>query len=307
MNITQRQLLMFTLVASVQSVSRASTLLGLSQPALSRALQDFEAQLEVKLFSRTTRSIVLTPEGKRFLPVVQRLLGDLKHAVESLRHEKDELGGSVTIAAGTSFACSVMPAVLRDFAQKHPAVRVQLQEDTSTGIMAKALRGEIDFGVGDKAGESDVLEFKHLLDAPVGVLFNPEHFRVPQRPQLSRLSKLPLVRETGDVNVINLLRLHGADVIAVMEVGFEVSSLSLQLALTRTGAGVAILSALGASHPLAQDLQFAPIAPVAKREVFLTYRKDRHVRPAARALIDCMLDALPKVELNRLVRRAPGP
>jgi LysR family transcriptional regulator, carnitine catabolism transcriptional activator len=306
MNIYQRQLHLFVLVASTLNISRASAVLGVSQPALSRAIKDFEDELGVALFRRTTRSVVLTPEGQQFLPMAKRFLGDLHHAVESLKNEKNELGGAVSVALGSAFAASVLSVVLRDFLHKHPGVHVDLNEDSSTGIAARVQRGEVDFGIGTRVGDVQSMVYERLLTAPIGIVFNPEYFRLPQRPSTARLKKLPLIRDVDDASVMNLLRLDGSEAISGIQVGNHVSSLALQLALTKAGVGVAVVSALAASHPMADDLQFVPLLPAASRELFLICRKDRPLRPPARALVDAMVNALPALPLHRLVRVGAG-
>jgi LysR family carnitine catabolism transcriptional activator len=68
------------------NISRASEALHISQPALTRALKEFESQISTVLFERTTRRLALTPEGERFLPTAQRLLSDLTEAADSAAH-----------------------------------------------------------------------------------------------------------------------------------------------------------------------------------------------------------------------------
>lgn len=302
MNLTQRQLRMFTLVASTLSISRASEALHLSQPALSRAIREFELQLGVTLFQRTTRSLVLTAEGRRFLPVAQRLLSDMNHAVKTVLDEDQALGGIVSIAAGTAIACSVLPEVLRKFSREHPSVRINLRDDNSRGIVERVMRSDVDFGIGSVVGESNSLELLPLLSAPIGLLFNPDCYKLPRRAGLAQLTKLPLLKETDDTSIMNLLRLHGSSIVASMESGIEVSSLAVQLAMARAGVGVAVMSALGASHPSAAGLRFTPLSPAIKRDVFLIHRRDRPLRAAACAMADEIIRALRHERLHPLVR-----
>lgn len=302
MNLTQRQLRMFTLVASTLSISRASESMHLSQPALSRAIQEFETQLGASLFHRTTRSLALTSEGKRFLPIARRLLSDINHAVESVRDKELALGGTVALAVGTAFACTALATVLRDFYKKHPTVRITIRDDNSKGITDRVMRSEVDFGIGTVVGESDSLAMRRLLTAPIGFVFNPSHFTLPQSPTVAQLEKLPLLKETDDSSIMNLLRLRGSGVVSMMESGMEVSSLGVQLSLAQAGAGVAVMSALGASHPSAAKLRFVRLSPIVQREVFVMHRRDRPLRPPAMALIEAIVLALPKADMHPLVQ-----
>ncbi|MDQ2081472.1 LysR family transcriptional regulator [Xanthobacteraceae bacterium Astr-EGSB] len=307
MNISQRQLRMFTAVAQEMNFSRASATLNISQPALTRAIREFEAQLGVLLFQRTTRRLTLSEEGRRLLPVAQRLIDDMRQAVAELRAPAAGLGGTVTIATGTAFGCTVLPRVLLEYTRRHPQVRVVLRDDNSEGITARVARAEVDFGIGSIIRADVVLTAVKLLDAPLGILAHPGHFALPRRASPPCLARLPLLKEADDTSIMQLLRQHGAGIVAAMERGVEVSNLATQLALAAAGVGVAVLSALGASHADARHLAFVPLAPAIRREVFLMHRFDRPLRPAARALWDLILTELPRAPLHERVTVAAQP
>lgn len=295
MNLTQRQLQLFTATAATLNLSRAAERLHLSQPAFTRALQALEHQLGVRLFERSTRRMELTPDGQRFLPSAQRLLDDLRHAVADLQGDGSGLSGRVAVALGTAFGGCAMPAVLRAFAAAHPAVRVQLLDDNSQGITARVAQGEVDFGIGAVVGTAAGLVAQPLLQAPLGLLAHPAHHRLPPRPSLARANTLPLIKEAEDTSIMQLLRAQGSPWAAAMDAGVEVSSLSLQLSLVQAGLGVAVLSALGASHPQAAGLRFVPFAPRVWRQLVLLHRRDRPLRPAALALAAAIHAAVPQV------------
>ena len=121
-------------------------------------------------------------------------------------------------------------------------------------------------------------------------------------PELLR--RLPLVKEAEDTSVMTLLREAGSPWVGPMQQGVEVSSLAIQLALVAAGVGASILSALGASHPVARGLLFVPLRPAIERHVQLLQRRDRALRPAAQALADCLVEALTEAPLHPRVRVA---
>lgn len=296
MNLTQRQLQLFTTTAVTLNLSRAAERLHLSQPAFSRALQALETQLGVRLFERSTRHMALTADGQRFLPAAQRLLDDLRYAVADLQGQGTGLSGRVVLALGSAFGGCVLPTALSAFGRAHPAVRVQLLDDNSQGITARVAQGEVDFGIGSVVGAAAGLVAHPLLQAPLGLLAHPAHHRLPSRPSLASAQTLPLVKEAEDTSIMQLLRSQGSPWAAAMEQGVEVSSLSLQLSLVQAGLGVAVLSALGASHPQAGGLSFVPFGPRVWRQLFLLHRRDRPLRPAAHALAGAVLSALHQVD-----------
>ena len=288
MNLNQRQLRMFTVLATEGHFSRASEQLHISQPALSRAIQELEAQLGVPLFNRTTRQLALTEEGERFLPMAQRLLRDMAHITEELRGQATGLRGAVTLAVGTAFGSVLLPRMLLRFRQAYPLVQVRLLDDNSAGITSRVLSAEADLGIGSPLGDTAALACERLVSAPLGLLWPPEPSAVHQ----SMRDQLPVLREPGDSSIMNILRMRGSPLVARMQQGVEVSSLAMQLALARSGVGVAVVSALGASHPLAQGLCFEPLLPTIEREIFLMTQRTRLLSVAAKALMATIRETL---------------
>lgn len=305
MNLSQRQLRMFVITAKLLNISRAGEALHITQPALTRALREFESQLGLPLFRRTTRQVSLTPEGERFLPVAQRLLADLDHAASDLQERARGVSGSLAIAVGTAFGSTVLPSVVRDFAAAHPAVRLRLIDENSGAITARVARAEADLGIGSPVGDTAALDCRPLLSAAIGLLGDARRFALKARPRQSDLETLPLLKEPADTSIAHVLQSHGSEWVARMEGGVEVSSLALQLALARAGAGVALLSALGASHPAAAGLRFVPLSPTVRRELFVMRRRDRPPAPAATAFLDLLDKGLRAARLHAGVKLAP--
>ena len=250
MNLSQRQLQMFVTTAKALHISRASEQLHISQPALSRAIQELESQLGVQLFARTTRQLALTHEGEHFLPVAQRLLYDLEHAARDLAEQATGLSGTVTLALGTAFGCSVLPSILRGFAQSHPKVRVRLIDDNSAGISARVARAEADLGIGSVFGDTSTMHCQLLLTAPLGILGDPKRFDLRAATQQGDLRELPLLKEPSDSSIMQVLQMRGSAVVPMMGNGFTISddssdtpfgsSINLSRYLYKTGGSCAI-------------------------------------------------------------------
>lgn len=212
----------------------------------------------------------------------------MRQALLDLREQSSGLSGTVTLAVGTAFGSTVLPVALQRFAVSHPGVRLRVLDDNSAGITARVVRAEADLGIGTPVGDTRGLDCERLLSAPLGLLGDAARYRLTAHAGHRELARLPLLKEPSDTSVSQVLRAHGSELITLMERGTEVSSLSLQLALAHAGVGVAVLSALGASHPAAKGLHFAPLRPRLAREVFLMRRSDRAASPSCRALIDAI-------------------
>lgn len=297
MNLSERQLRLFVTTAALGNISRASEALHISQPALTRAIAVFEGQMGAPLFVRTTRRVVLTPEGEAFLPTAKRLLEDLAEAGRMFSPQGLGVRGQVTVAVGSSFGSIVLPGAIAAFQAAYPGVRLRVVDDNSEGIARKVRLADVDLGIGSAVGDVDALACRRLLKAPLGLLAPPRHFDITDA-DAQGVQRLPLLRESADTSIMQLLRMHGSALLAPMSQGVEVSSLAIQLALADAGVGVAVLSALGASHPLARGMRFVPLQPQVERELFVMRRRDRPQSLAARAFEDAVVRHLPQAALR---------
>jgi LysR family transcriptional regulator, carnitine catabolism transcriptional activator len=307
-NLSRRQLQQFVAAASHPSLSRAAEQCHVSQPAFSRALQALEVALGTRLFERSTRHLALTRDGERLLPRARRLLEDIDELARDAREPLgSELAGSVSLAVGTAFGSTVLPKALHAFCSRHPRVRVQVIDDNSRGITERVHDGVVDLGIGSLVGAGGALQGAPLLSAPLGVIAAPARHGLPARATLAQLRRLPLVKESEDTSIMSLLREAGSPWVGAMEDGVEASSLAIQLALVAQGLGVSIVSALGASHPMARGLLFVPLRPVLLRHMQLLHRKDRSQRPATAALAVAIQQAVMTAPLHAQVRRQRRP
>ena len=302
MNINQKQLTLFITTAQAGHITRASEILGISQPTLTRGLAKFESELGVELFSRTTRRVSLTPEGLRFLPVAQRLLNQMEDACEELQGHAQEVSGRVSLTMGSTVGGTLMPPMVKQFIRRYPSVRVRVVESYGLETTKAVRSGQVDLGIGTPQGDITGLKCDLLLHAPLGIVYRPELYRIHDG-SLETLANLPILKEGPNSSIIDLLRVNGSPIVSMMSKGIDVTSLTMQLALVQAGMGVAVLSALAASHPQAAGLEFMPLVPAIERPLFLIQRNDRPASPAIDALIKMILNDLKLENLRPEVRR----
>ena len=138
-----RHLRTFAVVAEHGTVSKASTLLGVAQPALSRQIKDLETELDVKLFDRIRRRLVLTNEG-------QLLLGDCRSVLGAVHSLKDRAlllrrpdAGVLKVAATPQTIDGVLSVFLARYAERRPNVQIKLTEAFGTELVTKLDRGDV--------------------------------------------------------------------------------------------------------------------------------------------------------------------
>ncbi len=160
---TVKQLRAFVAVAKTQSFAEACGLINLSQPALSIAIKNLEADIGGPLLTRTTRTLSLTPEGSEFLPVAERLLNDWDEAFEDIHNLFSLHRGKISIAAMPSFASNQLPEVFVRFRQVHPEVNVSVQDIVAEQVVSQVRSGRVEIGICFDPGESEDLLFQPLF------------------------------------------------------------------------------------------------------------------------------------------------
>lgn len=143
-----RHLRYFAAVADAGNVSRAARQLHVTQPALSRQLQDLERDLACRLFDRIGRRIVLTRDGDEILERTRRLLAD----ADALRERAQALAGGeagvLRIGATPQFIDAALPEVMTRYASSYPGIETQLVEDGGNALLSRVQRGELHLAVG---------------------------------------------------------------------------------------------------------------------------------------------------------------
>lgn len=116
----------FVRTADSGSISAAARTLALTPAAASIALKRLETRLGIRLFARSTRSMRLTEEGRRYLESVRLALAALADGEQALKHQTQGLSGVLQLAAPSDFGRNVLLPWLDDFKRRHPNIQLQL-------------------------------------------------------------------------------------------------------------------------------------------------------------------------------------
>lgn len=149
------QLKTFVTVAREGSVTRASALLHLSQPAVSAHIKAMEDALGLGLFERTPRGMSLTREGERLLAKAERTLAAHQELLAEAARAKGEVAGTLRIGASTSTKSEPVGKLLTTLAERWPEVEVTLRHRTSAEVLAGLRSGALDAGFYNEPGEPD--------------------------------------------------------------------------------------------------------------------------------------------------------
>jgi DNA-binding transcriptional LysR family regulator len=257
-----RKLRYFIALAEELHFGRAARRLNITQPPLSMAIRALEEELGVRLLERAPRRVTLTHAGHTFLEQTRSLLARAEDAVELTRAAARGEVGRLTVGFMSASIHTLLPQVLREFAARFPAVRLELRELTIPQQI-ESLRGEkIDVGFLRPPVADAELEVEPLASEPLIVA-------LPRGHRLAKLSRVPLRRLADEPFVMFQqapgLVLHNLVLGFCLAAGFtprvvqEASQSHAVAGLVSGGIGVALVPASTQSTHLA-GIEYRPLA-----------------------------------------------
>lgn len=284
-----QQLRAFAAIYRTGKVSTAAAELSLTQSAVSALLRQLEEKLETRLFDRTARSLSPTAAADELVGRVNHVLGELSGMVQDMRQLAQGQRGQVRVAVTPVIAQTVIPPVLRQFRQRHPQVRVVLQDAGPEQFMQNLLTGQADFGIGIADRAHPELESRVLMKDQLCLLCAPGS-------PLARKGGPLRWRELADEPCILLRPGYGlrraidqaCDRAGVtLQVAHEVTLYSTAIALVREGLGSTMVPASTATELVrnGQAVVRKLVDPVVPRPVSLIQRKGHSLSAAGELFV----------------------
>ncbi|WP_338556036.1 LysR substrate-binding domain-containing protein [Erwinia sp. E_sp_B01_3] len=190
-----RHLHTFVAVAQQGTLGRAAETLSLSQPALSRTLNELEELAGARLFERGRLGAQLTTMGEQFLTHAVRILDALNHAGQSFTPSDPEEPAILRVGVLTTVALGMLPSILDRFHQQQPRAIVQVATLHNNVLIAGLRAGEFDVGIGRMAAPDMMagLTYELLFLESLRLVVHPEHPLLSDNVTLSRALSWPVV------------------------------------------------------------------------------------------------------------------
>ena len=223
------RLKVFKTVAEQLSFTKASKILFVSQPAVTKHINELEKQFRKALFNRHGNSISLTPEGIVCLDYAVRILV----LYENLEREFSDLKGSlparINLAASTTIAQYILPALLSKFNAIHPETSVTLVNQNSERIEALVLDKKTDLGLVEGNTNNPLLHYQPFLKDEIVLTCRAgnKHLKTAEL-LLTDLSSLPIILREQGSGTRNILEN------ALVEKGLNVKKFNIQMELGST-------------------------------------------------------------------------
>ena len=258
----------FLEVAKQGNISAAAQNLFISQSAVSQSVKQLEEQLQVRLFSRSTRGVSLTSEGKLLLEYVSHALGLLQSGEEKIAASRQLLTGELIIGASDTVTKTYLVSRLEAFHKAYPDIRIRILNGTTSMVLDYLHAGQVDIAFASEAPDETVYSVRHCVDTHTIFVAAPDYLEFDKVYTMEEIAALPLIllerKASSRVYVERYFQDHGVQIHPEIELG----SHNLLISLARIGLGVACvteefsLSGLsrGVIVPLKTDFEIPPRA-----------------------------------------------
>lgn len=175
-------LLAFVTVAREGSFTRAGAVLGVSQSALSQAIKALEERLQIRLLTRTTRSVSASPAGERLLEAIGNRFDEIEAELDALTELRDKPAGTVRLTCGDHVLRTVLLPRLLPLMQRYPDVNIEF--DVNYGLR-DIVADRFDAGV--RLGESIDRDMVALPIGPplrMAAVATPDYFNRHRAPNV---------------------------------------------------------------------------------------------------------------------------
>ncbi len=294
----------FVAVSEEQGFAPAARRLGMSPPAVTRAVAALEKRLGVKLLNRTTRYVRATEAGLRYLEDVRRILGEIEVADEAATGINAEPRGHLAITAPVLFGrMHVMPVIV-DYLRRYP-------ETTVSAVFLDRVVNLLEEGldVGVRIGELPDSSMRALRVGSVRMVMvaSPGYLEHNGRPGVpGDLLRHSIIASSAGSNFIDW-RFESATGNQTLRIKprLTVTNNDAAIEATREGFGITrLLSYQVAPHiadgelqPILEDYEPAPLP------IHIVHREDRYASSRVRSLIDLIAERL---GADKFLNPAPG-
>ena len=283
------QLKTFVAVARESSITRASELLHLSQPAVSAHIKGLEDALGLALFERTPRGMSLTRDGQRLLARAEQTISAHQELMDEATRIKGHLSGKFRLGAGSNSNNEAVGRLLTTLAERCPEVEVALKHGTSLDILTAIRNGSLDAGFYNEAGEPDPeLVTIEVSQFGVCVVAPPQLVPVSEPLDWKALAEVPWIFPTPSAccgrTAESLFKANRIRPKRIISVDRE----DMTRTLIASGIGVGLLHAGSARRAQARgeaEIIFEPPTLVKVLFAYLASRAQEPLLAAARSII----------------------
>jgi DNA-binding transcriptional LysR family regulator len=195
-----RQLRLLIAIAEAGNLVGAAKRLNMTQPAVTKGLQEAEVSLGFRLFERTNRGVIPTDYGQALVTHAQLIVRQLSHATEELRDLHDGAAGRVAVGTTPAASVDLLPRAIAKLRQERPRVSVKVVEGSNDSLLPSLVAGDLDFVIGrlPELPHGKLLGHEALFGDIACIVAQPRHPALRESLQLRDLDRYSWVLPTQE-------------------------------------------------------------------------------------------------------------
>ncbi|MDO5506250.1 MAG: LysR family transcriptional regulator [Pseudoxanthomonas suwonensis] len=279
----------FCQIARLGSVSRAAEALYLSQPAVSLQLQALERETGTRLFERSGRRMVLTPEGEALYELARPLIEGLDGLDASFRERLSGMdAGELQVAAGSSTILYLLPSIVARFRAERPDITLRLHNVTGAGGLELLRSDAVDFAVGSMLDVPADLDYAPVYSFEPMLIMPPGHPLADKAQiELADLSPHGLILPPQRLTTWRLVDVVFQRARVPYTVALEVGGWEIIKQYVAMGMGISIVTAICLTEADRRKLVARSLARFfPSRSYGVVMRRGKYLSPQARAFVD---------------------
>lgn len=288
-----RVLRYFLATAQEGSITKAAHYLHLTQPTLSRQLQDLEKELGQKLLMRGQHNVSLTSEGHILRQRAQEIIDMVDKTKSEFQLAKNTIAGTIFIGGGESRLIKLLTDIIKDIQDEYSEVKVEVLSGNAEDVTEKLDKGLLDFGVLIEPVDISKYDFLSLPEKDVWglVMRKDSNLASLDEIKLEDLKNIPLISSKQ----IMKKNSHNRKFLEWFKGEFENLNFVAKYNLIYN-AGLMVESGIGYALGLdglintgpGSDLTFRPLSPRLESGLKIVWKKSQFFSPAAKLFLEKM-------------------
>jgi DNA-binding transcriptional LysR family regulator len=252
-------LITFLTVTKNRSFSVAAKELGTSQGTVSHHIAALEEYFDAELFKRTVNGVEVTEAGATLKETAEKILRDAHEAKAKISSAKQNLSGTIKIAASTIPEEHIIPSLIAEFQKRHPSVKFKIRAEDSLTSLSSLEAGNVDFAaIGTILGYEEKFDFIEVGHEDLVLAVPCNHpFAKQKAVTLNEVAKYPFIsREetSGTRKEIERLFMSSGVSLEGLKVALELGSTESVITAVSEGRGVSVVSSIAAAKAQAAGL-----------------------------------------------------
>jgi DNA-binding transcriptional LysR family regulator len=286
-------LIAFARAGSLGSYRAAARSLSISPSAISKSIQRLERHFGVSLFTRTTRSLTLTLEGRDIHERVLQLLRQAEVIEQVAKSARSEPAGTLRVAASLPIGLHIIAPAISDFRKRHPKVFIDLRlSDHIVDLVEEGI--DLAVRIGELADSS--LLSRRLLPYTLGCYASPDYLArcgTPEHPdELAQHETVNLRYQTSGQTLRWPFRIADKEIEILPSSPVVVDASEAVLVAMTAGAGIGMAASFMAAARVKRQ-ELVPVLSefaVERHNVTAVWPESRRTNPAVRAFLDMLIE-----------------